>query len=237
MTGISAYAVTFISAVCTSVGRIGDPPLMMVNDVPLSRLHFTRYNMSAPWRLCLANNCLCPKQVKWHVSEDGSPTSDLYILPRLNGSHVQVGAMLWFSGGSSVLSVPACVHPGWNPALVIRLSEAAEWEQRWRAFITPTTFWTTAASAGRSVCTTLKWTHSSGGCPRLELRALRMYARWLRSVICNCSCPTTNSVSDRIVHGCFLISFLIHLWKIESCQKVFRPSRFSIPNLLSVIYS
>lgn len=75
--------------------------------VPLSRLHFTRYNMSAPWRLGLANNYLCPKQVKWHVSEDGSPTSDLYFLPCLEGSYVQVGR---FSGGV-ICSLCTSMHP------------------------------------------------------------------------------------------------------------------------------
>lgn len=77
----------------------------MVNDCS-----FIQYNMSVPWRLCLANNYLCPKQVKWRVSADGSPTSDLYIPPYLKGSYVQVGSSLWFSGGV-ICSLCPSVYP------------------------------------------------------------------------------------------------------------------------------
>lgn len=148
---------------------LADPLLMMVSDVLLSRLHFTRYNMSAPWRLCLANNYLCPTQVKWHVSEDGSPTSDLSERLLCPGRH---HALIF--RGSHLFSLYQCVSiQVANPALVIRLSEAAEGEQRrpgfhhayyvlnychfsWEICLRNTRVITKAA-------VWLKWMHSSGG--------------------------------------------------------------------------
>lgn len=135
-----------------------------------------------------------------------------------------------------------------NPAPVIWQSEAAEWEQRRRAIITPTTFWTTATSAGRSVCTTLGSSHqqrfgSNGRIRRVVVQAsscvlwVRTYACWLKSAMCDCSCPTMDPVSDRIVQGCFLISFLILITSLENSILSESCFHFSISNLLSVIYS
>lgn len=178
-------------------------------------MHFTRYNMSAPWRLCLTSRYLCPKQTKWHVPEEGSLTSDLYILPCLKVSWVQSRTLALIFRGSHLFSLYQHVSiKAVNPALVIRLSEAAEWEQRRRAFSTSTTFWTychtgdlSAQHSGHHIISGLAWIEAFIGSLSMPRAAcfdnvrvlIKMCYVAAAHLSCYCSCPTTNSVSNRRV--------------------------------------